>query len=61
MIRDSYGNYSELCKVSIDVTERMSEAVYADMKNHKEYNNAILLTAMGIMDGKLIGTTFTEK
>ena len=55
VIKDSYGNYSELCTVEITVTERMSEAVYVDMKNHKEYNDALTLTAMGIMDGKLIG------
>ena len=53
--RDQWGNFSKLCKVKIDVGERMSEVVYSDMTEHKEYNAAVTLTAMGIMSGKLIG------
>ncbi len=53
--RDEWGNYSTLCKVKIEVGERMSEVVYLDMKNHPQYNAAVALTAMGIMDGKIIG------
>lgn len=55
VVRDTYGNYSQICKVEINVAERMSEAVYADMSDRKEYNQAVALTAMGIMDGKLMG------
>ncbi|MBO5879439.1 MAG: S-layer homology domain-containing protein [Clostridia bacterium] len=53
--RDEWGNFSSLAKVKIEVTERMSEVVYVDMQTHPQYNAAVALTAMGIMDGKIIG------
>lgn len=53
--RDEYGNFSKPREVSISVAERMSEVVYTDMKLHPEYNAAVALTAMEIMDGRLIG------
>ena len=53
--RDAWGNFSKLCKVKIDVDERMSEVVYSDMTEHPQYNAAVTLTAMGVMDGKMIG------
>ena len=53
--RDQWGNFSKLCKVKIDVSERMSEVVYADMTDHKQYNAAVTLTAMGVTGGKVIG------
>jgi len=53
--RDEWGNFSKLCKVKIDVGERMSEVVYSDMTQNPEYNAAVTLTAMGVMDGKVIG------
>ena len=53
--RDEWGNYSKLCKVKIEVGERMSEVVYADMTDSKNYNAAVTLTAMGVMSGKLMG------
>ena len=53
--RDEWGNFSKLCKVEIEVNERMSEVVYADMKDHRDYNSAVILTSMNVMDGKLIG------
>ena len=53
--RDEWGNFSKLCKVKIDVGERMSEVVYADMTEHKDYNAAVTLTAMGVMSGKTVG------
>ena len=53
--RDEWGNYSRPEKISIKVSERMCEVVYADMTNRKEYSAAIALTAMGIMDGRLLG------
>ena len=53
--RDEWGNYSKLCKVKIEVDERMSEVVYSDMTEHKDYNAAVALTAMGVMSGKLFG------
>ncbi len=53
--RDEWGNYSKPQTVSITVDERMSEVIYTDMTTHPEYNAAVALTAMGVMDGRLIG------
>lgn len=53
--RDEWGNFSKAQKVNITVSERMSEVVYRDMIDRPEYNAAVAVTAMGIMDGKLIG------
>ena len=53
--RDEWGNYSKLCKVKIEINERMSEVVYSDMTENPNYNAAVTLTAMGVMDGKIIG------
>lgn len=53
--KDIYGNYSTPSSITINVTERMSEVVYSDMKNHRDYSAAVALTALGAVDGKLIG------
>ncbi len=53
--RDEWGNFSKPEKIEISVTERMSEVVYEDLTDHKEYNAAIALTAMNVVDGRLIG------
>lgn len=53
--RDSWGNYSKPATLEITVTERMSEVVYTDMSGHENYNAALAVTALGIMDGRLIG------
>ncbi len=53
--RDEWGNFSKLSRVEIEVSERMSEVVYADMKKHPQYNAAVILTAMGITDGQIMG------
>ncbi len=55
VVRDEYGNYSEPHSVKITVTKRMSEVVYADMTDKEEYNAAVAMTAMGVMDGRLLG------
>ena len=55
VIRDEYGNFSNLETVSITVTERMSEIQYEDMKDRKEYNASVVMTAMGIMSGNIVG------
>lgn len=55
VVRDEYGNYSSPEKVSLKVTERMSEVVYVDMENSKSYNAAVVMTAMGIMSGSRVG------
>ena len=53
--RDEYGNYSVPVKVSLKVTERMCETVYADMTDRSEYNAAVAMTALGIMNGTIRG------
>lgn len=53
--RDEWGNFSAPERVSITVSERMSEVIYRDMIGRPEYNAAVTMTAMGIMDGRLIG------
>lgn len=53
--RDEWGNYSKPCEIKIAVSERMSEIVYTDMTSHPDYNAAVALSAMGIMDGRLLG------
>ncbi|MBQ3015877.1 MAG: cadherin-like domain-containing protein [Clostridia bacterium] len=55
VVRDEYGNYTKPEKVSLRVTERMSEVVYVDMTESKSYNAAVAMTAMGIMSGSRIG------
>ncbi len=55
VVRDEYGNYSRPEKVSLKVTKRMSEVVYADMSDSQSYNAAVTLTALGIMSGSRVG------
>ncbi|MBO5907741.1 MAG: cadherin-like domain-containing protein [Clostridia bacterium] len=55
VVRDEYGNYSYPRSVSINVSERMCDTVYNDMTNRTEYNAAVAMTAMNVMDGRLIG------
>jgi hypothetical protein len=53
--RDEYGNYSEPVTVAIKVNERMCDTVYRDMEQREEYNAAVAVTAMGIMNGRQVG------
>lgn len=53
--RDEWGNFSETQKVDITVSKRMSDIVYVDMQNRAEYNAAVAMTAMGIMNGRVVG------
>ena len=53
--RDEWGNYSKLCRVTVEVGERMCETVYTDMEDRSEYNAAVAVTATGIMSGKIVG------
>ena len=53
--RDEYGNYSEPVTVNIQVNKRMCDTVYRDMLNREEYNAAVAMTAMGVMNGRLLG------
>lgn len=58
VVRDEYGNYSEPTEVSLRVIERMSEIVYCDMTEAREYNAAVAMSALGIMGGRLIGDDY---
>ena len=53
--RDSYGNYTKPVTVKLKVSERMSNTEYADMSNRPEYNAALAMTAMNVMNGRIIG------
>ncbi len=53
--RDEYGNYSTPTTVNVKVNERMCETVYRDMEDREEYNAAVAMTAMGIMNGRQVG------
>jgi hypothetical protein len=53
--RDEYGNYSEPVTVTVRVNERMCDTVYRDMEEREEYNAAVAVTAMGIMNGRQVG------
>ena len=55
VIRDEYGNYTKAQTVNLKVTDRMCDAVYRDMTDREEYNAAVAMTAMGIMNGRLLG------
>lgn len=54
-IRDEYGNYSELCRVNINVVDRLSTITFADMEGEPEYNAALVMAAEGIMSGRVQG------
>ena len=53
--RDAYGNYTSTVTVDIKVIDRMSDQVYVDMTDRAEYNAAITMTAMGIMNAGRLG------
>ncbi len=55
VVRDEYGNYSEPREVGIRIVERMSEEIYRDMTDRTEYNAAVAMSAMGIMNGRTLG------
>ena len=55
MLRDEYGNYSEPQEVGIRIIERLSTVVFEDMKDRSEYNAAVAMSAMGVMNGKTLG------
>lgn len=53
--RDEYGNYSVPMTVTVKVDDRMCNTEYRDMEEREEYNAAIAMTAMGVMNGKMVG------
>lgn len=55
VVRDQYGNYSTVAKVTIKVSKPLTDVKYADMKDHWAYNAALVMTAKGIMSGVRVG------
>lgn len=55
VVRDEYGNFSKPCTVPIKVNQRMCEASYNDMRDDVGECAAVALTAIGAVDGRLIG------
>ncbi len=55
VVRDEYGNYSDVVTVGIRTTERMSSEVFVDMTDRDEYNAAVAMSAIGVMSGKTVG------
>lgn len=55
VVRDEYGNYSSVRKVNVKVSERMCDTEYVDMEGRSEYNGAVAMTAMGVMNGYILG------
>ena len=53
--RDSYGNYTYPITVKVSISERMTPTEYADMIDRPEYNAALAMTAMNVMNGRLVG------
>ena len=53
--RDAWGNYSEVEYVTLKVVERMCDTVFVDMEGREEYNGAVAMAAMGVMNGKIVG------
>ncbi len=52
---DTFGNWSEPVRVSLTTTKRMSESVFNDMTERAEYNAAVAMSAIGVMDGVTVG------
>ncbi len=55
VVRDEWGNFSTAETVSVTVTERLSEVKYRDMSASASYNAAVVMTALGVMNGRVIG------
>lgn len=55
VVRDVFGNYSDVETVSVKVVERMCDTVFVDMEGREEYNGAVAMAALGVMNGKIVG------
>lgn len=49
-VRDSYGNYSEICTVNIKVDKLRVSLVFNDLENEKYLNAAIIMNELEIME-----------
>lgn len=55
IVRDCYGNYSDISTVSIKIEENTLGLEYLDMKDCSAYNASLALAEKGIMLGELSG------
>ena len=53
--RDEYGNYTGTKTLMLKTIERMSDIVFVDMTEREEYNAAVAMSALGIMEGGKVG------
>lgn len=55
VVRDSFGNYSPIATVSIQVSRRMTDITFDDMVQSSAHNGALAMLANGIMQGAIEG------
>lgn len=55
VVRDTYGNYSNVRQVALSVYARPTEIEYEDMASRPEHNASLAMTALGVMGGKIVG------
>ena len=51
VVRDLYGNYSAAARVNVEVSEVAVSVSYDDMAGRRDYNAALTMTELGIMQG----------
>ncbi len=56
--QDTYGNYSEVATVQVQVKARTDTLVYADMRGHAAHSAALTLTEAGVMIGTISGDDY---
>lgn len=52
VVRDEYGNYSTSAEVSVRVSEPSVSVDFADMAGRRDYNAALTMAELGIMQGE---------
>ncbi len=55
VVRDAYGNYSDVATVSLSISKRVSDVTFADMQDRAEHNAALVMSAAGIFSGTVVG------
>lgn len=55
VVRDVYGNFSEIEEVSLTVDRAASDIRFTDLQDRAEHNAAVVLTAAGVFSGKRLG------
>ncbi|MBQ7315276.1 MAG: S-layer homology domain-containing protein [Clostridia bacterium] len=55
VVRDTYGNFSEIATVSLSISNRVSDVTFVDMQDRAEHNAALVLSASGVFSGTMVG------